>query len=92
MIDISYEGTVGPGNRITITATIDGDPVTDADVCVKDGNGDRRLVGQTDQGGQFVVVVPATGDKAGELNVRTPAQRFREYWRLTTSLLAVYFQ
>ncbi|MBX0293909.1 CHRD domain-containing protein [Haloarcula nitratireducens] len=69
-IDISYEGTVGPGNRITITATIDGDPVTNADVYVKDGNGDRRLVGQTDQDGQFVVVVPATGDKAGELNVQ----------------------
>ncbi|WP_135304811.1 CHRD domain-containing protein [Haloarcula amylovorans] len=70
VIDISYEGTVGPGSRITITAAIDGEPVTDADVYVKDGNGDRRLVGQTDQNGQFVVVVPATGDKAGELNVK----------------------
>lgn len=69
-IDLSYSGTVAPGNEVTITATRGGSPVADADVYVKDGDGDRRLVGQTDDDGRIVVKVPASGDRAGELNVK----------------------
>lgn len=70
VIRVEYEGDVSPGANVTIAATRNGEPVAGADVYVRDGDGDRRLVGQTDGNGQLVVTVPADGDDAGELDVK----------------------
>lgn len=69
-ITITYEGTVAPGNTVTLTATVDGEPVTGADVYVENGDGDEQLVGTTDSNGQIDVTVPAEGDKAGRLRAK----------------------
>ncbi len=69
-IDIAVDGAITPGNTVSITAMLNGNPVSGADVYVKDGNGDRQFVGKTDEMGKLDVTVPSTGDKAGELNVK----------------------
>ncbi|WP_141551624.1 CHRD domain-containing protein [Natrinema sp. CBA1119] len=69
-IELTHEGTVAPGNTVTITATADGEPVVDANVEVEDGDGDRRPAGQTDESGQIEVTIPESGDRVGELRVR----------------------
>lgn len=69
-IHITYSGTVAPGNRVTITATHNGEPVSGANVFVRDGDGDRQLAGTTNSQGRLDVVVPSSGDKAGELRVK----------------------
>lgn len=70
IIRLALEGDVAPGNTVTIIATRNGRPVSGASVFVKDGNGDRVLVGRTNEQGRISVEVPASGDKAGELNVK----------------------
>ncbi|QLG63865.1 plastocyanin/azurin family copper-binding protein [Halorarum salinum] len=69
-IRVDYSGTVSPGATVTITATLNGEPVVGADVFVRDGDDERQLVGQTDENGQLQVTVPAEGDNAGELDVQ----------------------
>ncbi|WP_435195446.1 PepSY domain-containing protein [Natronomonas sp. EA1] len=69
-IAIAIEGTIAPGATVTVVATHDGSPVAGATVQVKDGNGERQTVGTTDANGRLDVTVPATGEKAGDLDVK----------------------
>jgi hypothetical protein len=70
-IFIGVEGTKAPGNEVTIVATLDGTPVTDASVRIDD-----RFVGRTDDEGRFDVTL------GQRFRVRVSANGVRGRYRL----------